>query len=107
MVEPTVTATTPVEMVPDDPLRKVEIPDHQLTQIPITPRTRNVLIGLGVLLVVVEFLHGPAGATGATPTIFGLPSYSLPWAERAFLFLFGAIHVLVAAIITVYRRTAV
>ena len=64
-------------------------------------------IGLGVLLVVVEFLHGPAGATGATPTIFGLPSYSLPWAERAFLFLFGAIHVLVAAIITVYRRTAV
>ena len=52
MVEPTVTATTPVEMVPDDPLRKVEIPDHELTQIPITPRMRNILIGLGVLALV-------------------------------------------------------
>ncbi len=62
-------------------------------------------IALGVLLVLVEFLNGPQG--GPTTTIFGLPTRHVAWAERAFLFLFGAIHVVVAAIITVYRRTAV
>lgn len=49
---------------------------------------------LGGLLIAAEFMNGPREEPG------------LAFAERAFMFLFGAIHVVVAAIITVFRRTA-
>ncbi|MCC7492567.1 MAG: hypothetical protein IT204_09485 [Fimbriimonadaceae bacterium] len=62
-------------------------------------------IGLGVLLVIVEFLNGPRGE--AQPGLFGIVSPHMVWAERAFIFLFGVVHLIVAAIITVFRRTAV
>ena len=65
-----------------------------------------VAVGLGVLLCAVElFYHGAPG--DPQPGIFGLKSGYEPWAERVFIFLFGAIHLAVAAIITAFRRTAV
>jgi len=62
-------------------------------------------IGLGLLMVGVEFLNGRPDTL--EKTIFGLPYATLPWAERVFMVLFGAIHLAVAAIITAFRRTAV
>jgi hypothetical protein len=57
---------------------------------------------LSALLVLAEFLH----VSAPTPSILGVTVGGVPWAERAFLVLFGAIHLVVAAIITVFRRTA-
>lgn len=62
-------------------------------------------IGLGVLLCIVEFLNGRPNTP--TETIFPWGYGITSWAERVFLILFGAIHLAVAAIITVFRRTAV
>lgn len=62
-------------------------------------------LGLGVLLVIAEFLNGRPDTP--TDTIFPWGYGMVPWAERVFMILFGAIHLAVAAIITVFRRTAV
>lgn len=61
-------------------------------------------VGLGVLLVIAEFLNGPAQPTEG---LFGRMTLHQPWAERAFIFLFGAVHLAVAVILGALRRTAV
>ncbi|MBI2298097.1 MAG: hypothetical protein HYU66_03950 [Armatimonadetes bacterium] len=53
-----------------------------------------VAVGMGVLVCLAEWMNVEKTVSGPT------------FAERAFIFLFGAVHVAVAAIITVYRRTA-
>lgn len=53
-----------------------------------------VASALGVLLIVAELMNGPQ------------PDAGLAFAERAFIFLFGAVHLAFAGILTVYRRTA-
>ncbi|NUP99374.1 MAG: hypothetical protein HUU35_05925 [Armatimonadetes bacterium] len=62
-------------------------------------------LGAGAGLIVTEFLNGPRGE--AQPGLLGTSSPYYPWAQRAFVFLFGLVHLLVAAIITAFRRTAV
>ena len=65
-------------------------------------------IGLGVLLVLTEFFNGRPDTFETTKqTILGLPYGYRAGAERIFMVLFGLIHLAVAGIITVFRRTAV
>lgn len=66
-----------------------------------------VAIGLGVLLIIAEFLNGPRTPDATVTGLFGTKSPFVPWAQRAFIVLFGLIHLAVAGIITVFRRTAV
>lgn len=56
----------------------------------------------GGLLIVTEFLH----VGEPTKLWLGLQVNGWGGAERVFIFLFGVVHVLVGAIITVCRRTA-
>lgn len=64
-----------------------------------------IALGAGAGLVVTEFLNGPRGEAQAG--LLGTSSPYYPWAQRAFVFLFGLIHLLVAGIITAFRRSAV
>ena len=51
-------------------------------------------VGLGALACLAELFNVPRQEAG------------LAFAERGVIFLFGAVHLVVAAIITVFRRTA-
>lgn len=60
---------------------------------------------VGLLMIFFEWHHGPKGG-GRFENMFGGTTGSIAWAEQAVIFLFGVAHLIVAALITVYRRTA-